>query len=92
MTIEDIKTDVQIFFIFFSRETGFLHEILSPFVLEKEDTEKKRILKCRLLHFYPAIEYSGTRICITKTRLFKYIENFTTKNWKFSDKKIWYFS
>ena len=25
-------------------------------------------------------------LCITKTRLFKYIENFTTKNWKFSDK------
>ena len=24
---------------------------------------------------------------ITKTRLFKYIENFTTKNYKFSDKK-----
>ena len=24
---------------------------------------------------------------ITKTSLFKYIENFTTKNWKFSDKK-----
>ena len=23
---------------------------------------------------------------ITKTRLFKYIEKFTTKNWKFSDK------
>ena len=23
---------------------------------------------------------------ITKTRLFKHIENFTTKNWKFSDK------
>ena len=23
---------------------------------------------------------------ITKTRLFKYIENFSTKNWKFSDK------
>ena len=23
---------------------------------------------------------------ITKTRLFKYIENLTTKNWKFSDK------
>ena len=22
-----------------------------------------------------------------KTRLFKFIENFTTKNWKFSDKK-----
>ena len=26
-------------------------------------------------------------VCITKTRLFKYIENFTSKNWKFSDKK-----
>ena len=23
--------------------------------------------------------------------LFKYIENFTSKNWKFSDKKVWYF-
>ena len=31
-------------------------------------------------------------IIITKTRLFKYIENFTTKKWKFSDKKFWYFS
>ena len=29
---------------------------------------------------------------ITKTRLFKYVENFTSKNWKFSDKKLWYFS
>ena len=29
---------------------------------------------------------------ITKTRLFKYIENFTSKNIKFSDKKIGYFS
>ena len=26
------------------------------------------------------------RSFITQTRLFKYIENFTTKNWKFSDK------
>ena len=25
---------------------------------------------------------------ITKTRLFKYVEIFTSKNWKFSDKKI----
>ena len=28
---------------------------------------------------------------ITKTRLFKYIENFTTKNWKFSDKNSYNF-
>ena len=25
-------------------------------------------------------------LSITKTRLFKYIENFTTENWKFADK------
>ena len=31
-------------------------------------------------------------IVITKTCLFKYIENFTPQNWKFSDKKLWYFS
>ena len=29
---------------------------------------------------------------ITKTRLFKYMENFTSKKLKFSDKKLWYFS
>ena len=29
---------------------------------------------------------------ITKTRLFKFIENFTTKKGKFSDKKFRYFS
>ena len=26
---------------------------------------------------------------ITKTRLFNYVENFTSINWKFSDKKNW---
>ena len=26
------------------------------------------------------------KYCISKTHLFKYIKNFTTKNWKFSDK------
>ena len=33
----------------------------------------------------------GSQI-ITKTRLFKYIENFTSKNWKFTDKNLSYFS
>ena len=44
----------------------------------------------------------GTSVCyqlryvcpvniITKTCLFKYIENFTSNNWIFSDKKLWYF-
>ena len=30
---------------------------------------------------------NGLLYCITKTRLFKYIENFTSKSIKFSDKK-----
>ena len=34
----------------------------------------------------------ATQNTIMKTRLFKYIENFTSKNWKFSDKIFWYFS
>ena len=38
-----------------------------------------------------AIEAPPWNGYITKTRLFKYIENFTTKKWKFSDKKFWYF-
>ena len=36
------------------------------------------------------IEWS-TFIHITKTRLFKHIVNFTVKNWKYSDKNLWYF-
>ena len=28
----------------------------------------------------------------SEDHLLKYIENFTTKKWKFSDKKFWYFS
>ena len=35
--------------------------------------------------------YSLTIIHITKTRQLKYVENFTTKKGKFSDKKFWYF-
>ena len=31
-------------------------------------------------------------MCITKTRLYKYIENFTFKNWKFSDQNLCYIS
>ena len=34
---------------------------------------------------------AGCVTFITKTRLYKYIENFTSKNWKFSHIKLWYF-
>ena len=33
----------------------------------------------------------GVLYYISKTRLFKYIENFISKNWRFSDKKLRYF-
>ena len=36
--------------------------------------------------------WSDAVLCITKTCLFKYTENFTTKKRKFSDKKFQYFS
>ena len=42
----------------------------------------KQEMKCKLI----------CHVIITKKRLFKYIENFTTKKGKFSDEKIWYFS
>ena len=35
---------------------------------------------------YMHFSHNVNKHTITKTRLFKYIENFTTKNWKFSDK------
>ena len=34
------------------------------------------------------MKYGNMHVYITKTRVFKYIENFITKNWKFSDKKF----
>ena len=42
--------------------------------------------KGNLLDFYIRICFSTHMSLIMKTRLFKYIEKFTTKNWKFSDK------
>ena len=35
---------------------------------------------------YTVIYNTKYSVSITKTRLLEYIENFTTKNWKFSDK------
>ena len=67
----------------------------------------KTVLKSRMGDFPYSMNrpyHNSTRKCqqsknfgqtfthITKTCLFKYTENFTTKKWKFSDKKFWYFS
>ena len=39
------------------------------------------------LEAHPTASYVRMFACITKTRLFKYIEICISKNWKFSDKK-----
>ena len=43
----------------------------------------------KVLYAYHKVQQGNllSGVNITKTRLFKYIENFTSKNWKFSDKK-----
>ena len=38
------------------------------------------------------IHWFCKRTAFTKTHLFKYIENFISKNWKVLDKKLWHFS
>ena len=53
------------------------------------------LLKCQHRQYRHGNWYADTsqkNELITKTCLFKYTENFTTKNWKFSGKKFWYFS
>ena len=43
--------------------------------------------------YFDVTDVAWVNVFITKTCLFKYTENFTTKKkkWKFSDKKFWYF-
>ena len=57
------------------------------------ETATKRIKPPLLFTALCPFVVKKTRI-ITKTRLIKYTENFTTKNWKFSDKNsnIFYIS
>ena len=51
--------------------------------------ETEMVLEMFKLFTQLRIEYSQTYIkCITKTRLFKYTENFTTKKWNFLDFQI----
>ena len=46
----------------------------------------------RTSHGQKDVRATELRLYITKTRLFKYIENFTTKKGKFSDNNVWYVS
>ena len=51
--------------------------------LQKKKKKKKKIQK----KYKKKKKKKKKKKNITKTRLFKYIDNFTIKNWKFSDKK-----
>ena len=46
----------------------------------------KTQMSLHTLAVYSGLGHPFTELYIMKTRLFKYTENFTTKNWKFSDK------
>ena len=51
--------------------------------IEKIEKKKTNLFVLSLFMWIPVFDQS-----ITKTRLFKYIENFTTKKWKLSDEKF----
>ena len=54
-----------------------------------EKSPERTTRKCRLVWTFGIriLKFLPIKFYITKTGLFKYTENFTTKKWKFSDKK-----
>ena len=60
-------------------------------ILFQKKLSVKKPNKIKFAHFVEKGGQSTKDITITKTRLFKYIGNFTTKNWKFSDKNSYIF-
>ena len=102
---DDILRDIYFFEVFTRKQALTFHDLtfltrrqfawnVKAYFLRKN----KKISICRLLNlpkshalFTFDLRWAyGARI--TKTHLFKNIENFTSKNWKFSDKNLWYFS
>ena len=75
---------------------NFLYRVRAPFneSLTNDVVSFEQLGPDHYLPFY-LVAYSSNNdntLHITKTRLYKYIENFTSKNWKFSHKKLRYFS
>ena len=60
------------------------HALVNFFLFQVQSTQLNKV---HCLGYYA--KYA--KLHITKTRLFKYIKKFTSQNWKFSDKKLWYF-
>ena len=60
--------------------------IISNTVIKSHDN-KKSVRQTAWEDFNPfTVDSTSSFLLITKTRLFKYTENFTTKKWNFSDK------
>ena len=72
------------------RMVGCTKCMLAPWT---DQTWVLMILKTQMLNLKPFFfsKSMSPMLHIMKTRLFKYIENFTSKNWKFSDKKLIFF-
>ena len=66
--------------------------VSSPREMKKRDTRDSRWLVISTKGWCIMNRKIDEGNDITKTCLFKYTENFTTKKWKYSDKKFWYFS
>ena len=71
----------RLLFGFFRLHTIFNQSIRTP------QLHTISLLKLNLFVLKPVICQRTADLGITKTRLFKYTENLTTKKWKFSDKK-----
>ena len=82
--------------ILFLTQIHFI-KCLVPYLPKIPDTLSHTILVLKFKHvcfitYLWVLKLLSCTPDIRKTRLYKYIENFTSKNWKFSDKNLWYFS
>ena len=86
-----------IFFLFFlpeNRLKHFMHTCSLEDNIHKSIFSlgilRKHVLECRMLNFSPSTlsVNKSTKFRITNTRLFKYIQNFTTKNNEIFQNKI----
>ena len=81
------------FSVYLNRRVFVMHFFIYNFIyiwktyIERVSSPSSPVSSCTISNWKCQNVNSWTcGFCITKTHLFKYTENFTTKNWKFSDK------
>ena len=79
-------------FILVDYQTGLLEKkyLVTGDWSQSTIERSKAVPLLQMFVFASVVSYVA--LVITETCLFKYTENFTTKKWKFSDKKILYFT